>query len=100
MLGLGILSRLYGVTKHDVAVQKVKFFLNNLKCVFYPSRKPTTKPLFKPTRRKRGEKGDKGGKGGERGGKVGKWGKMGKKGGKGGKGGERLKKGGIGGKTG
>jgi hypothetical protein len=24
----------YGVTKHDVAVQKVRFFLNNFKCDF------------------------------------------------------------------
>ncbi len=84
MLGLGILLRLYGLTKQDVAVQKVKFFLNNLKCVFYPRRKPTTKPSFKPTRRKRGKRGEmgrKGGKGGKRLEKLGKGGKRGEKGG-------------------
>jgi hypothetical protein len=96
---LGFFS--YGVTKNNVAVQKIIFFLENRKPDFYTSRKLTTIPTSKPTRKKGGGKGENGGKRGKKGGgKVRKGRKIGEKGGKGRKRGERLRKRGKKGKRG
>ena len=77
------------MTKNNVAVQKIIFFLENRKPDFYTSRKLTTIPISKPTRKKGGGKGKRGGNGGEkRGGSLEKGGKFGKRGEKGGKGGK------------
>jgi hypothetical protein len=56
------------VTKNNVAVQKIIFFLENRKPDFYTSRKLTTIPTTQANQKKLG--GERG-KGGETGGKSG-----------------------------